>query len=102
MTSTILSTNPLIRLTSTPRFRAKSRWKSAAISARLDDSKNSANQQLNLSVLRFTLGISLSPSLCKWVLSEGICEFGDFGRIEFLFVSVTFRCDMGFRDSWVG
>ncbi|XP_022141091.1 protein COFACTOR ASSEMBLY OF COMPLEX C SUBUNIT B CCB2, chloroplastic isoform X2 [Momordica charantia] len=69
MTGSILSPNPLIRLTSTPRFRAKTRLKAPAVSARLDDSKNSANQQLNLSVLRFTLGIpGLDESyLPRWI-----------------------------------
>ena len=63
MSCTILSPDPLIRLSSTHRFRAKNGSKSPVITARLDDSKNSPNRQLNLSVLRFTLGISFSPSI---------------------------------------
>ncbi|XP_022968386.1 protein COFACTOR ASSEMBLY OF COMPLEX C SUBUNIT B CCB2, chloroplastic isoform X1 [Cucurbita maxima] len=69
MSCTILSPDPLIRLSSTPRFRAKNGSKSPVITARLDDSKNSPNRQLNLSVLRFTLGIpGLDESyLPRWI-----------------------------------
>ncbi|KGN57346.1 protein COFACTOR ASSEMBLY OF COMPLEX C SUBUNIT B CCB2, chloroplastic isoform X2 [Cucumis sativus] len=69
MISSIPSPSPLNQLTSALSFRAKSKTKGPAISARLDDSKNSANQQLNLSVLRFTLGIpGLDESyLPRWI-----------------------------------
>uniref|UniRef100_A0A9I9CQA5 Protein COFACTOR ASSEMBLY OF COMPLEX C SUBUNIT B CCB2, chloroplastic n=1 Tax=Cucumis melo TaxID=3656 RepID=A0A9I9CQA5_CUCME len=69
MISSIPSPSPLNQLTSALPFRAKSKMKAPAISARLDDSKNSANQQLNLSVLRFTLGIpGLDESyLPRWI-----------------------------------
>lgn len=99
MTGSILSPNPLIRLTSTPRFRAKTRPKAPAVSARLDDSKNSANQQLNLSVLRFTLGISLSLSLSRHFLMQ-LENLGLWEAVKTL--CVTFRCNLGFRDSWIG
>lgn len=57
-----LSTNPLIQLKTSLKFRAKKR--STKFSARLDNSKaNSMDPQLNLSVLRFTLGNSLYLSL---------------------------------------
>lgn len=60
-----LSSNPLIQLKSSPKFRAKKRTtKFSAVSARLDNSKaNSTDPQLNLSVLRFTLGNSIYLSL---------------------------------------
>lgn len=69
MISSIPSPSPLNRLTFALQFRAKSNTKAPAFSARLDDSKNSANQQLNLSVLRFTLGIpGLDESyLPRWI-----------------------------------
>lgn len=98
MISSIPSPSPLNRLTFALQFRAKSNTKAPAFSARLDDSKNSANQQLNLSVLRFTLGISLS--LWKLVLSKGIDNLGIWEQV--IFFSVTFRRNMGCRDSWVG
>ncbi|XP_062001238.1 protein COFACTOR ASSEMBLY OF COMPLEX C SUBUNIT B CCB2, chloroplastic [Rosa rugosa] len=65
---TTLSSNPLIQLKASPKFRAKK--KTANFSARLDNSKaNPTDPQLNLSVLRFTLGIpGLDESyLPRWI-----------------------------------
>ncbi|KAK1553981.1 hypothetical protein Q3G72_006128 [Acer saccharum] len=50
----VLLSNPLIKLKIPLQSRAKTTAKSISISARLDDSQQ---QQLNLSVLRFTFGI---------------------------------------------
>ncbi|KAB2600069.1 hypothetical protein D8674_010340 [Pyrus ussuriensis x Pyrus communis] len=72
-TSSILSPNPLIRLKIQipPKFRArKFPTNFLPVSARLDDSKStSTDPQLNLSVLRFTLGIpGLDESyLPRWI-----------------------------------
>ncbi|KAM0989198.1 hypothetical protein FF1_013156 [Malus domestica] len=72
-TSSILSPNPLIQLKIQipPKFRAR-RFPTnfLPVSARLDDSKStSTDPQLNLSVLRFTLGIpGLDESyLPRWI-----------------------------------
>ncbi|XP_021815871.1 protein COFACTOR ASSEMBLY OF COMPLEX C SUBUNIT B CCB2, chloroplastic isoform X2 [Prunus avium] len=70
-TSLGLSLNPLIQLKTPPKFRARNcRTNFSAVSARLDNSKSSsADPQLNLSVLRFTLGIpGLDESyLPRWI-----------------------------------
>ncbi|KAL6131017.1 hypothetical protein ACLB2K_069395 [Fragaria x ananassa] len=66
--ATPLSLIPLIQLKTSTKFRAKKR--SATLSPRLDNSKsNSTDPQLNLSVLRFTLGIpGLDESyLPRWI-----------------------------------
>ncbi|KAJ0042213.1 hypothetical protein Pint_17387 [Pistacia integerrima] len=52
----ILLSNPLIQLKIPTKYRAKTSIKSSSISARLDNSQQ-PEQQLNLSVLRFTFGI---------------------------------------------
>ncbi|ONI27267.1 hypothetical protein PRUPE_1G077000 [Prunus persica] len=66
-----LSPNSLIQLKIPPKFRARNcRTNFSAVSARLDNSKSSsAEPQLNLSVLRFTLGIpGLDESyLPRWI-----------------------------------
>ncbi|XP_021815870.1 protein COFACTOR ASSEMBLY OF COMPLEX C SUBUNIT B CCB2, chloroplastic isoform X1 [Prunus avium] len=76
-TSLGLSLNPLIQLKTPPKFRARNcRTNFSAVSARLDNSKSSsADPQLNLSVLRFTLGISLSLSLSQIeILNDGLLD----------------------------
>jgi hypothetical protein len=66
MNTNTLFLNPLIiqlKMKLPPQFPAKkTTTKSASISARLQNSQTPTNQQLNLSVLRFTLGI-YNPSL---------------------------------------
>ncbi|XP_021691371.2 protein COFACTOR ASSEMBLY OF COMPLEX C SUBUNIT B CCB2, chloroplastic isoform X1 [Hevea brasiliensis] len=71
-----LSTHPLIQLKIRPQFRSKFSRKSVTIYARIDNSQTSQDQQqeLNLSVLRFTFGI---PGLDESYLPRWIgCGFG--------------------------
>uniref|UniRef100_A0A2N9HPF7 Endonuclease/exonuclease/phosphatase domain-containing protein n=1 Tax=Fagus sylvatica TaxID=28930 RepID=A0A2N9HPF7_FAGSY len=73
MNTNTLFLNPLIiqlKMKLPPQFPAKkTTTKSASISARLQNSQTPTNQQLNLSVLRFTLGIpGLDESyLPRWI-----------------------------------
>lgn len=93
--SITLSFNPIIRLKMQvipPQFPAKkTTTKSFSISARL---QNQQQQQLNLSVLRFTLGISLCILLsmiidwCMYMVYDLSCA---------VYVGL-----LGFRDTWVG
>ncbi|KAF2315679.1 hypothetical protein GH714_040207 [Hevea brasiliensis] len=66
-----LSTHPLVQLKIRPQFRSKFSRKSVTIYARIDNSQTSQDQQqeLNLSVLRFTFGIpGLDESyLPRWI-----------------------------------
>ncbi|CAK7337201.1 unnamed protein product [Dovyalis caffra] len=64
-----LSIHPLIRLKTHHPFRAKNTRKSTAIYASSDNPQSQRQQQLNLSVLRFTLGIpGLDESyLPRWI-----------------------------------
>lgn len=92
--SKALSFNPLIPLKMHvihPQFPAKkTTTKPFSISARL---QNHQQQQLNLSVLRFTLGISL----CIYFLIYDWCIY-IVSNLSFA-VSVGL---LGFRDTWVG
>ncbi|XP_020540739.1 protein COFACTOR ASSEMBLY OF COMPLEX C SUBUNIT B CCB2, chloroplastic isoform X2 [Jatropha curcas] len=66
-----LSIHPLIQLNIRPKFRAKVTRKSLVIASRIDNSQTRENQQqeLNLSILRFTFGIpGLDESyLPRWI-----------------------------------
>lgn len=89
--SNALCLNPLVQLKIKiipPRFPAKKSTKSVSISARLQNSQTPSNQQeqqLNLSVLRFTLGLSLS----RWTCVCFSCVLSNLGLCP---------C---FRDTWV-